>query len=104
MDQGSHFIHIVYFYMNEGASAEVLASGCKRLLSGIEGVLRLEAGYPAGTPRPVVDNSYGVMLYVEFLNKDAHDVYQTHPAHLEFIKQYSSYWSRVQIYDTLTTP
>ncbi len=98
------FLHTVYFWVREGGSQEdaaKIAAGCKEWLTQIPGVLRLEAGFPAGTPRDVVDNSYGVGLMVELADEAGHDLYQDHPLHLKFIQECSVYWSRVQVYDTL---
>lgn len=97
------FLHMVYFWLREGAGsddAQKLAEGCRRCLTGIPGVLRLEVGFPAGTARNVVDNSYGVALLVEFADSAAHDIYQDHPDHLRFIEECRALWSRVQVYDT----
>src|SRR5690242_19418123 len=61
------FLHMVYFWLAAGggaAEAEQLAEGARKHLGAIPGVLRLETGFPAGTPRGVVDNSYGVALLV----------------------------------------
>jgi hypothetical protein len=105
MADGATFIHMVFFWLRAGAdasAAEALAQGCRTHLTGIPGVLRLEVGFPAGTPRDVVDNSYGVALIVEFADSAAHDVYQDHPDHLRFIAECSSLWSHVQVYDTVT--
>jgi hypothetical protein len=101
------FVHMVFFWLHEGAEATAaaqLAQGCRMHLTGIPGVLRLEVGFPAGTPREVVDNSYGVALLVEFADSAAHDVYQDHPDHLHFIAECSSLWSRVQVYDAVIAP
>ena len=98
------FLHMVYFYLrNEGSreDAEALLRGCREHLTNIPGVLRLEVGTPAGTPRDVVDNGYGVALLAEFADAAAHDVYQDHPDHLRFIEACHHLWSRVQVYDTL---
>jgi hypothetical protein len=95
---------MVYFWLSREESAvdsAALAEGCRTHLVGIPGVLRLEVGFPAGTQREVVDNSYGVGLLVEFADSAAHDVYQAHTDHLRFIETCSHLWSRVQIYDML---
>ena len=104
MSQSSKFRHAVYFWLREGgttAVAEKLAQGCREYLTHVPGVLNLEVGFPAGTARKVVDNSYGVALLIEFADSHAHDVYQEHPDHQKFIEVCSSLWSRVQIYDSL---
>ena len=98
------FIHQVYFWLKEAgdtAAAESLAAGALHHLSGIPGVLRISVGFPAGTDRDLVDNSYGVGLLIEFADAAAQDLYQVHPDHLRFAAECSKYWSRVQVYDTL---
>ncbi len=103
MAANTRFLHMVYFWLNEGGGrreAEALAEGARRNLSGIPGVLRLEAGFPAGTTREVVDSTYGVGLLVEFASAADHDVYQDHADHLRFIEECSALWSRVRVYDT----
>ncbi len=103
-DAGAGFLHMVYFYLRNPASADdaqALLRGCREHLPNIPGVLRLSVGTPAGTPRDVVDNAYGVALLVEFADAAAHDVYQDHPDHLRFIEACSRFWSRVQVYDSV---
>lgn len=104
--ENTGFLHMVYFWAAEGKGAEAaqkIAGGCNMHLRGIPGVVRLDVGFPAGTDRSVVDNSYAVGLLVLFADSAAHEVYQEHPDHLQFIAECSPYWSRVQVYDTLLT-
>ena len=99
------FVHAVYFYLrdeNNGDDAARLAGGCHQHLAKIPGVLRMHVGIPAGTPRDVVDNSYGVALVIEFADQAAHDAYQDHPDHHRFVEACSPLWSRVQVYDSRT--
>jgi hypothetical protein len=96
------FIHTVYFYLAPDASQDAraqLARDCREYLGKIPTVRHLWAGYPAMTPREVVDNSYGVALTVVLDDVKAHDVYQEHPLHKEFIARNKQTWNRVQIYD-----
>lgn len=96
------FIHLVYFWLKPGtpdAEREALAKDCRELLSDIPDVVHLWAGRPAMTPRDIVDNSYDVGLCVVLKDAAAHDVYQTHPKHLEFIGRHKPHWQRVQVYD-----
>ena len=97
-------IHTVYFYMNADAGADAatrIITDCRELLTKIESVRHLWAGLPSGTPREVVDNSYGVGLIVIFDDMAGHDIYQDHPLHLEFIARNKASWARVQVYDTV---
>lgn len=99
--QPKRFLHLVYFYFHDNGNAPTVAKACQDYLTNIPGVVRLEVGTPAGTPRSVVDNDYGVALLVEFADAAGHDVYQDHPDHHKFIEACASYWSRVQVYDSL---
>ncbi len=96
------FTHMVFFWLQDGTDPAVagqLRDGCLELLGDIPGVRHIWAGPPAMTPREVVDNSYAVGLCVVLDDAAAHDVYQTHPLHLEFIKRFKPHWKRVQVYD-----
>src|SRR4051794_12265679 len=106
MSDSTVFLHLVYFYPAQNAGADdavKLIAGIQKYLPSIPGVLRLQAGTPAGTPRDVVDNSYAVALLVEFADAAGHDVYADHPEHLRFIDECKSLWSSVKVYDTLVT-
>ena len=102
MPQQTGFFHNVFFWLREGgaeaADASNLADGCITHLTGIPGVLRRTVGFPAGTPRDVVDNSYGVALLLEVADAAAHDLYHDY---LRFIAECSQFWSRVQVYDVV---
>jgi quinol monooxygenase YgiN len=100
----SGFLHMVYFYPADGADTEEteqLIAGIRRNLPGIPGVLRLEVGTPAGTPREVVDNGYAVAMLCEFADADAQDAYQDHPDHHRFVEECRSLWSKVIVFDSL---
>lgn len=97
------FIHTVFFYTPEGQTAEELADleAGIRTLAAIPSVLEFYVGPAAGTPREVVDNSYGISLIVHFADQAGHDLYQDHPIHLEFIEKHQDQWEKVQVYDSL---
>ncbi len=101
------FIHTVFFWLREGTSEaekQQLVEDCRTLLGSIETVRFLETGFPAGTPRDVVDNSYGVGLVVHFDDKQGHDFYQDAPVHKDFIARNQAIWERVQVYDLVVAP
>ena len=102
--EGSNFIHMVYFWLKSGTTAEQkqsLMNDCRELLGTISTVRDLVVGQPAGTPRDVVDNSYSVGLVVYFDDSVGHNFYQTAEKHLEFISRNQDIWERVQVYDLL---
>jgi hypothetical protein len=96
------FTHVVLFWLKTGSpqtARSALAADCLSLLGKIPGVKFISAGHPAMTPREVVDNSYDVGLCVILEDQAAHDVYQTHALHLEFIARNKAHWDRVRVMD-----
>ena len=96
-------VHTVYFWVKAEAPAgepERLQVSCRELLGKIPTVKHLWAGRPASTPkREVIDASYDVAITVVLDDMKAHDVYQEHPLHKEFIARHKENWKRVQVYD-----
>src|SRR4051812_30734439 len=100
--KGIMFVHIVFFWLRDGATDEARAQllhDSESLLRKIPSVRNLWVGKPAMTPREVVDNSYDVGLTAVLDDSAGHDVYQEHPLHKEFIARNKPNWKRVQIYD-----
>jgi hypothetical protein len=96
------FIHSVYFYLTHpesDADRAALKAGLETL-RGIEGIEAATIGVPAATRRPVIDHTYDVSWILTFADQAAHDVYQDHPVHHDFVKNCQHLWQRVQIYDT----
>ncbi|MDX1907176.1 MAG: Dabb family protein [Bacteroidia bacterium] len=102
--QSPVFIHTVFFWMKDNLSEterQAFLEGVHTLRQ-IEVVRQYYLGTPAGTPREVVDSSYGYNLVLHFANAQDQDTYQTHPVHLAFVEKCKQYWTRVQVYDTIT--
>jgi hypothetical protein len=97
-------IHHVFFWLKNPASKEdrdKLVAGVKTL-SKIETVRELRVGVVASTEkRDVVDNSWAVSELMFFSDLAGQAVYQTHPVHLEFIKNCSHLWEKVIVYDAV---
>lgn len=96
------FTHVVFFWLKPGtpdAARQQLLTDCREYLSKVPTVRKLLAGRPANTPRAVVDNSYDVALIVTLDDRAAHDVYQEHELHKQFIARNNTHWARVQVYD-----
>lgn len=96
--------HHVFFWLKNPGSQEdrdKLIAGVKTL-SKIETVRELRVGIVARTEkRDVVDNSWGVSELIFFSDLAGEETYQTHPVHLEFIKNCSHLWSKVVVYDVI---
>jgi Stress responsive A/B Barrel Domain len=97
-------IHHVFFWLKNPGSIEdrdKLVAGVKTL-SKIETVRELRVGVVASTEkRDVVDNSWAVSELMFFSDLAGQAVYQTHPLHLEFIKNCSHLWEKVVVYDAV---
>jgi hypothetical protein len=97
-------VHHVFFWLKNPGSKEdrdKLVAGVKTL-SKIETVRVLHVGVVASTEkRDVVDNSWAVSELMFFSDLAGQATYQTHPLHLEFIKNCSHLWEKVIVYDAL---
>jgi len=104
MEQKYPIVHHVFFWLKNPGSKEdrdLLVAGVKTL-SKIETIRELRVGVVASTEkRDVVDNSWGVseLMFFSDLAGQAH--YQSHPVHLEFIKNCSHLWEKVVVYDAV---
>ena len=95
-------IHSVYFWLNPSADPAIVGrfrAGLERLAS-IPDVKSAHVGPPAATPkRSVVDDSYSWALVALFDDVAAHDRYQDHPIHHDFLSEFGESWQRVQVYN-----
>lgn len=97
-------IHHVFFWLKNPDSIEdrdKLVAGVKTLAS-IETVRELHVGIVASTEsRDVIDNSWAVSELISFSDLAGQAIYQSHPLHLEFIKNCSHLWEKVIVYDAI---
>jgi len=95
-------IHSVYFWFKADADPAVVAAfeaGLERLTT-IPDITTAHFGRPEATPkRAAVDDTYAWALVETFSDLAAHDRYQEHAIHQEFLRQFASSWQRVQVYD-----
>lgn len=98
----SVLIHSVYFWFKPDAAPARVAEfeAGLRSLTGVEHIRQAYFGRPAQTPaRPVIDGSFDWALLLHFDDVAAHDAYQAHPLHDEFLERFAALWARVQVYD-----
>jgi len=95
-------IHSVYFWFRPDADAGLVArfeAGLARLTT-IPEIQTAYIGRPEVTPkRAVIDDTYAWALIETFADTEAHDRYQAHPIHQEFVSQFANSWGKVQVYD-----
>lgn len=98
------FVHHVFFWLKNPDSKEDRAA----LVAGLQKLTKLDflkeyhIGIPADTDRGVIDRSYGVSWLTVFDSAEGEAKYQTHPMHLEFVKECSSLWSKVVVFDSVS--
>lgn len=93
-------IHHVFFYTTPDADSAALRAGIETLTQ-IEVIRQSHIGVPGPTDRPVIERGYTFSWLAIFDTSDAEAIYQTHPVHLAFIKDYGHLWSRVVVYDSI---
>ena len=94
-------VHTVFFWLKEKdneAHQAALHAGLKELAK-IDLIKTAYIGRPANTNREVIDSSYSFSLTFIFDNPADQEAYQPHPDHLNFIKNCSHLWQKVQVYD-----
>lgn len=97
-------IHHVFFWLKNPASIvdrDKLVEGVKTL-AAIESIRQIHVGVLASTEkRDVVDTSWQVSELMFFDDEAGQKIYQDHPLHLAFIKNYGHLWSKVIVYDAM---
>jgi hypothetical protein len=96
--------HHVFFWLKNPDSTEdrdKLVEGVKTLAK-IETIREIHVGVLASTEkRDVVDTSWQVSELMFFSDLAGQATYQTHPVHLDFIKNYGHLWAKVVVYDAM---
>jgi heme-degrading monooxygenase HmoA len=102
-DPARVFAHDVYFTLRDASpeAARKLVDACRRYLAGHDGTVFFAAGVRAAEmARDVNDRGYDVSLHVYFRDEAAHDAYQEHPRHKQFIAEMRANWKTVRVFDS----
>jgi quinol monooxygenase YgiN len=94
--------HMVYFTLkdNSADAIEKLLASCRQHLTGHPGTVFFAVGTRVpDLLREVNDQEFHVGLHVVFENRAAHDTYQSHPRHLQFIAENKPTWAKVRVFD-----
>lgn len=95
--------HNVYFTLKDPtpANIEALRTACHKYLDGHDGLIYFGAGpLVEELARPVNQRDFHICLCTVFKDKAAHDQYQTHPRHLQFIAENKETWASVRVFDS----
>ncbi len=95
-------VHTVFFW----SSPDLTSSDRVAFRTGLDSLQKVPSvtavyiGEPAKTPaRAVTEKSFTFSLTIVFKDIAAHDAYQVHKIHEDFVKTCQKYWNRVQVYD-----
>jgi hypothetical protein len=100
------FAHDVYFRLRDASptAKEALVAACRKHLADHAGSVFFAVGTRADEmQREVNDRAFDVSLHVHFMDKAAHDAYQEHPRHQEFIGENQANWASVRVFDSWIT-
>jgi hypothetical protein len=102
-DGARQFSHTVFFNLAEPSDAnrEKLIEACKKYLSKHKGTVYFSVGtLAAEMDREVNVRDFDVSLHVVFDDRAAHDAYQQHPRHKQFVEEHSGLWKQVRVFDS----
>jgi len=94
--------HMVYFTLKDKSppAVEQMVEACNKYLKGHPGTVFFAAGtLVPDLTRPVNQLDFDVALQIVFDSREAHDAYQVHPRHVQFIEENKSGWERVRVFD-----
>jgi hypothetical protein len=95
-------IHSVYFWFKPDADPGLVArfEAALARLTTIPEIQTAHFGRPEATSkRAVIDDTYAWALVETFGDVEAHDRYQAHPIHQEFVGAFADSWQNVRVYD-----
>jgi len=100
---GRALAHDVYFTLKDASpqATAALVAACRKYLAGHDGAVFFATGTRASElARDVNDRGYDVSLHVYFKDMAAHDAYQEHPRHKQFIAENNANWKTVRVFDS----
>ena len=95
--------HMVYFSLEDSSpeACERLVERMHHYLKGHDGTVFFAAGtLVEDLDRPVNDKDFHASLHVVFDSREAHDKYQTHERHLQYIEENKGNWTKVRVFDS----
>ena len=99
----TQLVHNVFFTLSDASPAaqQKLIDACHKSLKGHPGQVYFSAGtLVPDLARPVNDRAFHVGLHIVFDSRRAHDDYQAHPRHTQFIEENKSNWANVRVFDS----
>jgi len=103
--QGPLLVHSVYVELKEDSSEarQKLIDDCRKYLQPIPGIVAFAVGpRDESLDREVNDLAFDVGLTIVFRDRTAHDLYQPHARHQEFIARNKDNFARVRVFDSFS--
>ena len=100
----SNFAHTVYFWLENPDSTkdrEAFITSLKKFMKNSKYANTKFIGKPPKASRDVVDGSFTYSLIVTFKSAEEQKKYQEEEAHLKFVEESSSLWTKVIVYDSI---
>lgn len=94
--------HSVYFWLDPALTSAQRAEFERGMaaLFEIDAVSAGRYGKAAATPeRPVTQNSFDYALFLDFASVAAHNIYQDHPGHAVFVRNFAPWFREVRVFD-----
>ncbi|MDB5387858.1 MAG: Stress responsive alpha-beta barrel protein [Planctomycetaceae bacterium] len=94
--------HMVYFTLHDNSEAakQKLVAACNKYLTAHPGTVLFAAGtLVPDLDREVNDRGFDVALQMVFESRKAHDDYQVHTRHKQFIEENKPNWKLVRVFD-----
>lgn len=94
--------HHVFFTLHDRSeeAASRLVAACQKYLDGHDGLVDFSVGTREPEYQRPVNVDYDVSLHTVFRDRAAHDAYQTHPRHQQFIEENKESWAEVRVFDS----
>lgn len=95
--------HMVYFTLEDPSQRNIqtMLTDMAHYLDNHPGLEYFSCGtLNPDLARPVNDRAFHVSLHTVFVDRAAHDAYQEHPRHKEFIDRNKPSWKQVRVFDS----
>jgi hypothetical protein len=101
-EEGPNLVHNVFFSLKENTpeNRKKLVAACKKYLTKHNEVYFAVGPLCDELKREVNDRDFDICLTIVFKNKAAHDVYQDHKRHTDFIEENKALWKKVRVFDS----
>ena len=102
-DLDPNFVHTVFFWLKNPENPidrKQFTISLQKFLNNSLYAKTKFIGTPPKASRDVVDGSFTFSMTVSFDSAESQSKYQTEPAHLTFIEESSSLWTKVIVYDS----